>query len=134
MLKSKLDSLILLIIFIIINCSAIKAQIRLNAQDKSIHYDLLRPSHTLYKAVFFDANGKVTRELVIDHVTEVDTIRKEIAFINTVPFAAGKLMVDTSIENFSGSVRYTLATYPNTKYESIKYSPTSVKAQNILMG
>lgn len=110
------------------------AQVHLNAHDKSIRYDLIPPSHTLYKVAFFDSTGNVTREGVIDHVTKIDTVNKEIAFINSVPFAAGRMLVDSSIDNYSGSARYILATFPSTKYELIKYLPTSVVAHNIIKG
>ena len=110
------------------------AQVHLDAHDKSIRYDLIAPSHVLYKVTLFDTAGKVTRELVIDHVTEVDTVKKEIAFINSVPFAPGKLLIDSSIDNYSGSARYILATFPNTKYEFIKYLPASAEAHNIVKG
>ena len=43
-------------------------------------------------------------------------------------------MVDSSIDNYSGSARYILATMPSTKYEFIKYLPTSVEAHNIVKG
>src|ERR1700761_3276161 len=80
-----------------------EAQVHLNAHDKSIRYDLITPAHTLYKVTSFDSAGNVTREGVIDHITKIDTVNKEIAFINSVPFAAGRLLVDSSIDNYSGS-------------------------------
>jgi hypothetical protein len=110
------------------------AQVHLNAHDPSIRYDLIAPSHTLYKETVFDSAGKMTREVVIDHVTQIDPVKGEIAFINSVPVAPGRLLVDSSIDNYSGSARYILATFPSTKYESIRYLPGSAEAHNIVKG
>ena len=110
------------------------AQVHLNAHDKSIRYDLAKPEHSLRKVTSFDSAGNVTRELVVDHVTKIDTARNEIDFINSVQYAPGKILVDSSIDNYSGSARYILATMPSTKYEFIKYLPTSVEAHNIVKG
>ncbi|WP_259065706.1 hypothetical protein HDF24_02645 [Mucilaginibacter sp. X4EP1] len=123
----------LLSVAIIISLNAV-GQVHLNAHYKSIHYDWIKPSHTLYKQTGFDTSGNITMELVIDHVTKIDSVKKEIAFINTVPFAAGKLLIDSSIDNYSGSARYILVTFPSTKYEYIKYLPASVEAHNIIKG
>jgi len=110
------------------------AQVHLNAHDKSIRYDLVKPEHSLRKVTSFDTAGNVTRELVVDHVTKIDTPRNEIDFINSIQYAPGKILVDSSIDNYSGSARYILATFPSTKYEFIKYLPTSVEAHNIVKG
>lgn len=110
------------------------AQVHLNAHDKSIRYDLVKPEHSLRKVTFFDTAGNVTRELVVDHVTKLDTAHNEIDFINSVQYAPGKILIDSSIDNYSGSARYVLATMPSTKYEFIKYLSTSVEAQNIVKG
>ncbi len=110
------------------------AQVHLSAHDQSIHYDWITPSHTLYKHTAFDTLGNITGELVIDHATAIDTAHKEIAFINTVPFAPGKLLIDSSIDNYQGSARYTLTTFPATKHEFIKYLPATVEAHNIIKG
>ncbi len=110
------------------------AQIHLSAKDKSIRYDLIKPEHSFRKVTSFDTAGNVTSEFVVDHVTKIDTARSEIDFINTVQFAPGRLLIDSSIDNYSGSTRYILATIPSTKYEFIKYLPTSVEAHNIIKG
>jgi hypothetical protein len=123
----------LLLVFAICSLTA-GAQIHLDATDKSIRYDLVKPEHSLYKITSFDSLGNVTREYVDDHVTIIDTARKEIDFINSVPFAPGRLLIDSSIDNYSGSARYILATYPSTKHEFIKYLPTSVEANNTIKG
>ena len=48
------------------------------------------PSIPLRKVTSFDSAGNVTRELVVDHVTKIDTARNEIDFINSVQYAPGK--------------------------------------------
>jgi hypothetical protein len=115
-------------------CLPAGAQVHLDAHDQSIRYDLVKPEHSIYKTTFFDTAGKVTREVVIDHATIIDTAHNEIDFINSVPFAPGKLLIDSSIDNYSGSARYILATVPSTKHEYIKYLPNSVEAHNIIKG
>jgi hypothetical protein len=125
---------IILLFAIVVNGLIADAQIHLNAHDKSIRYDLVKPEHSLRKVTSFDTAGNVARELVVDHVTKIDTARSEIDFINSVQYAPGKILVDSSIDNYSGSARYILATMPSTKYEFIKYLPTSVEAHNIVKG
>jgi hypothetical protein len=110
------------------------AQTHLNSNDKSIRYDQIKPEHSLYKVTSFDTAGNVTRELVVDHLTKIDTAHNEIDFINSVQYAPGKLLIDSSIDNYSGSARYILATIPSTKYEFIRYLPGSVEAHNIIKG
>lgn len=124
----------LFFLLLLISGLSANGQVQLKANDKAIRYDLIRPSHTLYKAVFFDTSGNETRELVIDHSTQVDTAKKEIEFINSVPFAPGKMIVDTSIEDYQGSKQYALATYPSTKAESIVYKSSMVEARNVVEG
>ena len=109
------------------------AQVHLNAHDKSIRYDLAKPEHSLRKVTWFDSAGNVTREMVLDHVTKIDSAHNEIDFINSGLYA-GKILIDSSIDNYSGSARYILATMPSTKYEFIKYLPTTVEAHNIVKG
>ena len=101
-----------------------EAQVHLNANDKLIRYDLVKPEHRLYKVTSFDTAGKVTSELVVDHLTKIDTAHHEIDFINSVQYAPGKLLIDSSIDNYSGSARYILATIPSTKHEFIQYLPS----------
>jgi hypothetical protein len=134
MLKTPPRLIIKLVFAITINGLTASAQIHLNAHDKSIRYDLIRPEHSLHKVTFFDTAGNVKEELVVDHVTKIDTIHSEIDFINSVRFASGKILIDSSIDNYAGSARYILATIPSTKYEFIKYLPTSVEAYNIIKG
>jgi hypothetical protein len=134
MYKTPSNLTIKLLFAIIINSLTAGAQIHLNAQDKSIRYDLVKPEHSLRKVTFFDTTGNVTRELIVDHVTRIDTAHNEIDFINSVQYAPGKILIDSSIDNYSGSARYILATIPSTKYEFIKYLPTSVEAHNIIKG
>jgi hypothetical protein len=125
---------IILLIATLISGLNAGAQIHLNAHDKSIRYDLVKPEHSLRKVTFFDTSGNVTRELVVDHVTRLDTAHNEIDFINSVQYAPGKILIDSSIDNYSGSARYILATMPSAKYENIKYLPTSVEAHNLVKG
>jgi hypothetical protein len=123
-----------LLLVIAIKCLTAGAQIHLNAHDKSIRYDLVKQEHSLRKVTSFDTAGNVTSELVVDHATKIDTAHNEIDFINSVQYAPGKILIDSSIDNYSGSARYILATMPSTKYEFIKYLPASVEAHNIVKG
>jgi hypothetical protein len=125
---------IMLLLVIAIDGLTAGAQIHLNAHDKSIRYDLIKPEHSFRKVTYFDTAGNVIRELVVDHLTRIDTTHNEIDFINSVQYAPGKLLIDSSIDNYSGSARYILATIPSTKYEFIKYFPASVEAHNIANG
>jgi hypothetical protein len=124
---------ILLLVVISINNLTAGAQIHLNAHDKSIRYDLIKPEHSFRKVTMFDSAGNVTSEFVVDHLTKIDSTHKEIDFINSVEYA-GKLMIDSSVDNYSGSAYYSLTTLPSTKYEFIKYLPTSVEAINVIKG
>jgi hypothetical protein len=134
MYKTPSELKIILLFAIIINGFSAGAQIHLNAHDKSIRYDLIKPEHSVYKSTSFDTAGNVTGEYAIDHVTKIDTAHNEIDFINSVPLSTGRLLIDSSIDNYSGSARYILTTIPSTKYEFIKYLPTSVEAHNIIKG
>jgi len=134
MYKTPSKLTIKLLFAIAINGLTASAQIHLNAHDKSIRYDLVKPEHSLRKVTSFDTAGNVTEELVVDHVTKIDTAHNEIDFINSVQYAPGKILIDSSIDNYAGSARYILATMPSTKYEFIKYLPTSVEAHNIVKG
>ena len=134
MFRTRLSLKIIILLTTALRASLASAQIHLNAHDKSIRYDLVKPEHSLRKVTSFDTAGNVTRELVVDHVTRIDTARNEIDFINSVQYAPGKILVDSSIDNYSGSARYILATMPSTKYEFIKYLPTSVEAHNVVKG
>lgn len=109
-------------------------QIHLSANDKSIRYDLIQPEHTIYKVTMFDTAGNITRELAIDHLTKIDSSRREIDFINSVQYAPGKLLIDSSIDNISGSVRYILTTIPSAKNEFIRFLPDSVETLNTVKG
>jgi hypothetical protein len=44
------------------------------------------------------------------------------------------LIIDSSVDNYSGSAYYTLTSLPSTKHEFIKYLPTSVEAVNVIKG
>jgi hypothetical protein len=134
MYKTPSKLTIILLFTITISGLTAGAQVHLNAYDKSIRYDLIKPEHSMRKVTWFDTAGNVTRELVVDHVTKIDTADNEIDFINSVQYAPGKLLIDSSIDNYSGSARYILATMPSTKYEFIKYLPASVEAHNIIKG
>jgi len=133
MFKSNYIFGILLFVVISINSLTADAQIRLNAQDKSIRYDLIKPEHSYRKVTTFDSAGNVTSEFVVDHLTKIDTAHKEIDFINSVEFG-GRLIIDSSVDNYSGSAYYTLTSLPSTKHEYIKYLPTSVEAFNVIKG
>ena len=95
---------------------------------------MIKPEHSLYKVTFFDTAGNVTRELVVDHVTKIDTAHNEIDFINSFQYAPGKILIDSSIDNYAGSARYILATMPSVKYEFIRYLPETIEAHNIIKG
>jgi hypothetical protein len=129
--SSKLE--IVLFVVITINSLTAGAQIHLNAHDRSIRYDLIKPEHSYRKVTTFDTAGNVTSEFVVDHLTKIDSARNEIDFINSVEYA-GRLMIDSSVDNYSGSAYYTLTTLPSTKHEFIKYLPTSVEALNVIKG
>ena len=91
------------------------------------------PEHSFRKVTMFDSAGNVTSEFVVDHLTKIDTAHKEIDFINSVGYL-GRLMIDSSVDNYSGSAYYTLTTLPSAKHEFIKYLPTSVEAVNVIKG
>src|ERR1700761_546349 len=82
MFKTRLSLKIIILLTTALRASLASAQIHLNAHDKSIRYDLVKPEHSLRKVTSFDTAGNVTRELVVDHVTRIDTARNEIDFIN----------------------------------------------------
>jgi len=131
--KPPCKSEMLLLVVISINSLTASAQIHLNAHDKSIRYDLIMPEHSFRKVTMFDSAGNVTSEFVVDHLTKIDTAHKEIDFINSVGYL-GRLMIDSSVDNYSGSAYYTLTTLPSAKHEFIKYLPTSVEAVNVIKG
>jgi hypothetical protein len=124
---------IVLLVSISINSLRAGAQIHLNAHDKSIRYDLIKPEHSFRKVTSFDTAGNVTSEFIVDHLTKIDTIHNEIDFVNSVEYA-GRLTIDSSIDNYSGSAYYTFTTLPFTKHEFIKYLPSSVEALNVIKG
>lgn len=134
MIKTHSKLTIKLLFAITINSLNAGAQIHLNAHDKSIRYDLIKPEHSFRKVTSFDTAGNVTGESVVDHVTKIDTAHNEIDFINSFQYAPGKILIDSSIDNYAGSARYILATIPSTKYEFVEYHPNSVEAHNIIKG
>jgi hypothetical protein len=133
MYKAPYKLKILLLVVISINNLTAGAQIHLNAHDKSIRYDLIMPERSFRKVTLFDTAGNVTSEFIVDHLTKIDTVHKEIDFINSVEYA-GRLTIDSSIDNYSGSAYYTFTMLPSTKHEFIKYLPTSVEALNVIKG
>ena len=133
MYKTPYKSEILLFVVISMNSLTAGAQIHLNAHDKSIRYDLIMPEHSFRKVTTFDSAGNVTGEFVVDHLTKIDTAHKEIDFINSVGYM-GRLIIDSSVDNYSGSAYYTLTSLPSTKHEYIKYLPNSVEAINVIKG
>jgi hypothetical protein len=129
------NSLLFLFSLLTTTCFAqIDKVVQLKANDKSIRYDLVKPGHYLKKLINLDSAGNVTDESVFESFTRVDSQRKEILFINTFQFAPGDFLVDSSLNNYSGSVSYVLYMSTRPKHQSVVYHPTSVVAHSVVKG
>jgi hypothetical protein len=98
-------------------------QVRLKASDPLIRYDLIRPGHYYSKFTAFDTAGRVLSVWLAEHVTEVDTIRKEFLFVRFVPYGVGRFVIDSCWNDGHGPVRYVLVNYPVTRMEADVFRP-----------
>jgi hypothetical protein len=123
-----------LLLLTITSFAQLKQEVTLKANDRSIRYDWITPRHYFNKLFIFDSAGRATVESVGENFIQVDSLRKELLFIRTYQYAPGKFLVDSSLNNYSGSVSYALYTSPMTKHQSVIFQPTSVEARSIVKG
>jgi hypothetical protein len=123
-----------LLILTITSVAQVKQEVTLKANDRSIRYDWIKPSHYFNKLSIFDSAGNVSVESVGENFIQVDSLRKEVLFIRSYQYAPGKFLVDSSLNNYSGSVSYVLYTSAMTKHQSVIFHPTSVEAHSVVKG
>ncbi len=113
---------------------AAHAQVTLKANNKGIRYDLIKSGHQFVKVTGYDSVGKEQFQFVNYNIIKADSVNKQLIFgrSRTIPF--GHEMVDTSIINFAGPIRYTMITNPNVKFLDVRYSPTVVQTHAVIKG
>lgn len=86
-----------IILLSLLIATAANAQRVIKPGDALIRYDLIKPSHDFYKNIITDTSGKVVYEFVMDDVTTIDPVSKQITFARTRQVPVGSFSADTSV-------------------------------------
>lgn len=89
------------ILLLLVTSLVCHAQIVIKPGDKNIRYDLIKPSHDFYKCTGSDTTGKVTFEFMMDDVTTIDQVKKQITFARSRQVPIGSFSVDSSVTDLS---------------------------------
>lgn len=87
----------LIIAFLLVTATLFaNAQTVIKPGDKSIRYDWIKPSHDFYKNIITDTAGKVLHEFMMEDITTIDSVKKQIVFARSRQVPIGFFSTDTS--------------------------------------